>query len=226
MLQRCNRYNNLHYIIGIWADNLLWTDMNSWTICFVIFGVPLCDDCNLPQLHSLPFPSSQTHHWSKHTDIWHTLLKSAKHTLSLIAWFRSFTEVHFKVQVQQFKNTLLQLKFLHSKSLNIETIQPHKALIISSQISASWTFGGTVWWLKNWLVIPFLSRHRATSTRATEATSPTSASPTATPTSSPWAGRTPASFSGGWWRATAGRDWPRPLPLPLPPALQILLQAR
>ena len=67
----------------------------------------------------------------------------------------------------------------------------------------------------------FPSRRRATSTRATAATSPTSASPTVTPTCSRWAGRTPASSSGRWSearQATAGRDWPRPHPPP--PALQ------
>ncbi len=67
----------------------------------------------------------------------------------------------------------------------------------------------------------FLFRHRATSTTAMAAMSPTCASPTVTPISSPWVERTPASFSGGWWEAwwaTAGRDWPRPRPPA--PALQ------
>lgn len=70
-------------------------------------------------------------------------------------------------------------------------------------------------------------RHQATSMTAMAATSPTSASRTAIPTCSQWAGRTPASFSGGWWEAARvrpGTGWPPSHPPP--PVLQNRLPPR
>lgn len=116
--------------------------------------------------------------------------------------------------------------YIYNLIQSLKTVQ-HAPLIFSLIFSLLKPLFLVMVFIKSGLFLSPLSRHRATSTTATAATSPMSASPIVTPTSYPWVGKTPASFSGelleaGW--ATARRNWP--LPCPPPPALQSLQPAR